>query len=88
MDMAQFLEICMLIAFGISWPVNIYKSLRSRTAKGKSLLFMALILVGYVCGLAAKLCAGPLTYVAAFYILNLCAVSVDLILTVRNKRRD
>ena len=86
--MPQFLEACMLVAFGISWPINIYKSLRSHTAKGKSLWFMIFVLVGYLCGLAAKLTAGPLTYVAAFYVLNLCTVSVDLALTVRNKRRD
>ena len=32
--MAQVFEMCMLILFGLSWPFNIAKSLRSRTAKG------------------------------------------------------
>ena len=32
--MAQVFETLMLICFGVSWPFNISKSLRSRTAKG------------------------------------------------------
>ena len=35
--MAQVFEMIMLICFGLSWPFNITKSVRSRTAKGKSL---------------------------------------------------
>ena len=37
--MAQVFEVIMLVCFGLSWPFNIAKSLRSRTAKGKSLWF-------------------------------------------------
>ena len=37
--MAQVFEMLMLILFGLSWPFNIAKSLRSRTAKGKSIYF-------------------------------------------------
>ena len=32
--MAQVFEMIMLICFGLSWPFNIAKSIRSRTAKG------------------------------------------------------
>ena len=31
--MAQVFEMIMLICFGLSWPFNIAKSIRSRTAK-------------------------------------------------------
>ena len=48
--MAQILETMMLVCFGLSWPFNIAKSYRSRTAKGKSLLFEVCIIVGYLCG--------------------------------------
>ena len=34
--MVQVFEMIMLVCFGLSWPCNITKSLRSRTAKGKS----------------------------------------------------
>ena len=33
--MPEFLEALMVIAFGISWPMNIVKSVRARTAKGR-----------------------------------------------------
>lgn len=89
---AQFLEIVMLITFGISWPINIAKSLRSRTAKGKSLLFECIIIAGYVAGLAAKIVTyretGRLSYATWFYILNITMVSIDLVLSIRNARRD
>ena len=35
--MALVFETIMLLCFGASWPFNIAKSLRSRTAKGKSI---------------------------------------------------
>ena len=34
--MAQVFEMIMLICFGLSWPFNITKSVRSRTAKGNN----------------------------------------------------
>ena len=86
--MAQVFEMIMLICFGLSWPFNIAKSLRSRTAKGKSLWFEVCIIVGYLCGLAWKFICGNVTYVAAFYILDIAMVTTDLVLTVRNKRLD
>ena len=86
--MAQVFEMIMLICFGLSWPFNIAKSISSRTAKGKSLYFEVCILVGYVCGLLGKWVSGNMTYVVAFYIVDLAMVSADLILTIRNKRLD
>lgn len=35
--MAEMLEIIMIVSFGVSWPINVVKSYRARTAKGKSL---------------------------------------------------
>ena len=43
--MAEFFEVMMLVCFGLSWPFNIAKSLRSRTAKGKSMLFESLVIL-------------------------------------------
>ena len=37
--MAEALESLMLILFGISWPFSIAKSYKSRTNKGKSIVF-------------------------------------------------
>lgn len=84
----QLLEIGMLVCFGLSWPFNIAKSLRSRTAKGKSTLFEMMIIIGYLFGLSGKFLAGNITYVVAFYVIDILLVSTDLILTFRNKRLD
>ena len=43
-------EFLMLVCFGFSWPFAIMKSLKSRSTKGKSLMFMLLVELGYVFG--------------------------------------
>ena len=78
----------MMVCFGLSWPVSILRSWRARTAKGKSLLFLCGIALGYAAGIAAKLVGGQITYVLAFYILNLLMVSVDIVLYFRNRKLD
>lgn len=78
----------MVISFGISWPVSIMKSFKSRTTKGKSLFFMVMILFGYGCGVASKLIADNITYVFVFYVLNFVMVAVDIALYFRNKKID
>lgn len=86
--LAEVFEMFMLLAFGFSWPISIYKSVKSRTAKGKSVAFMCLILFGYVCGIISKLVHGTLTYVFIFYIINFIAVSIDLGFCLRNQKLD
>lgn len=78
----------MLCCFGASWPFNIARSIRSRTAKGKSLTFEGFIIVGYLFGLAGKFLSGNLTYVVAFYLMDILMVTTDLLLTLRNRRLD
>ncbi len=86
--MSEFLEACMVVSFGISWPMNIIKSVRTRSAKGKSLPFLLFIFAGYICGIASKLISGNITYVFVFYVLNLLMVGTDIILYFRNRRLD
>ena len=57
MTFIEFTEIAMLVLFGVSWPFNIIKSYRSRTAKGKSVLFELIVVVGYLFGLSGKFAA-------------------------------
>lgn len=86
---AEIFEIIMIVCFGFSWPMNVIKSYRSRTTKGKSLPFLLLIITGYVFGIIGKLLGGSFKwYVLFFYVLNLAMVSVDLLLYVRNYRLD
>ncbi len=92
MSIPQFCEIAMLCLFGCSWPFSIAKSLRAKTAKGKSVGFELLVLIGYIIGLFGKLYAyrqtGTLAYSTWFYIADILMVSVDLALYVVNARRD
>ena len=78
----------MVICFGLSWPVSVYKSYKSRTAKGKSLVFEVFIFIGYICGIVGKLVTHNITYVFIFYIINIVMVSVDMCLYLRNVRLD
>lgn len=88
MNIVHVLEAGMLVCFGISWPFNIAKSLRSRTAKGKSVIYEILVVVGYFFGLAAKIILGDVNYVMIFYIVDILMVTIDIILTFRNRRLD
>lgn len=86
--MAEILEAAMIIAFGLSWPLNVYKSLKTKTTKGKSLLFLIFIEIGYICGITGKIIGNNITWVFAFYVLNLLMVSFDLVLYFINRDRE
>ena len=93
--MSEILEIAMVLSFGASWPMNVMKSYKARSAKGKSLSFLLLIFVGYVAGIASKFtneaymaAIGQKWYVLFFYFLNFIMVSADLCMYVRNYRLD
>ena len=93
--MSEILEIVMILSFGASWPFNVVRSFKARTAKGKSPAFLILILIGYVAGIVAKLTNSAYMaefstkwYVLIFYIINFIMVAVDLGLYVRNRRLD
>ena len=93
--MAEIFEVIMIVSFGASWPLNVIKAYKARTAKGKSLGFLLLILFGYVAGITSKLIneaymASFATkwYVLFFYVLNFTMVSLDLIMYTRNRRLD
>jgi hypothetical protein len=78
-------EMMMLLCFGAAWPLNIYKSIKSKSIQGKSLIFLFIIDFGYVCGIIHKL-AFSLDKIIWLYILNLIMVTIDILLYFRNKR--
>ena len=59
--MPEILETLMLICFGMSWPMNVYRNYKARSAKGMSLFFILLIISGYVAGIGAKIRSGEAT---------------------------
>ena len=93
--MSELLEIVMIVSFGASWPMNVIKSYKARTTKGKSLGFLLLIFFGYIAGITSKL-INPVYmsqidkkwYVLFFYVLNFIMVGADLIMYVRNYKLD
>ncbi len=92
MDIVQLCEIGMLVAFGFSWPFNIVKSWRSRTAKGKSVQFEFIVLFGYCVRLLGKFItrhrSGVLPWSTWFYIADIAMVSIDVALYYRNIALD
>ena len=91
--MSEILEILMIVSFGASWPLNVIKSYKARTAKGKSLPFLLLIITGYIAGIASKFVNPAFDfadkwYVLFFYFLNLIMVSLDVVMYARNRRLD
>ena len=86
--MGSILETVMLVCFGFSWPLNVIKAYRAKTAKGTSLPFILLIITGYIAGISAKLISGQINYVLIAYILNLAIVSLNLIVYFHNVSLD
>lgn len=86
--MAQILETVMLICFGVSWPISVYKNYKARTAVGTSVAFILMIMVGYVAGITAKIISGSASYVLVVYFLNLLMVGLNLLVYFRNRNLD
>lgn len=86
--MSELFEVFMVVSFGLSWPMSILKSIKAKTAKGKSLFFLCMILFGYACGISSKLLKGNINYVIVFYVLNFIMVAIDLGLYFTNRKLD
>lgn len=94
--LTNLFEAITIFCFGLSWPISIRKSLKSKTAKGKSLFFEVFLLIGYAFGIVRKII--QLTYLGEsgfifylsffFYVLNFIEISIDAALYFRNKRFD
>lgn len=86
--MPEVLELLMVLSFGLSWPISIVKTLKSKTVAGKSPLFISLIVFGYVCGIMGKILSGNITYVFVFYCINLLTTSFDLCLNLYYRKKE
>ena len=92
---AEILEVIMIVSFGASWPLNVIKSYKAKTVKGKSLGFLCLVFFGYIAGIISKflnesymVSFSSKWYVLFFYFLNLIMVGADLCIYVRNYKLD
>ncbi len=90
------METLMVIGFGISWPLNITKAWKARTAKSTSLPFYLCIWSGYIFAIIGKLVAiniGDTTWEKialpfVFYFINFVMVSGGILIYFRNKLLD
>lgn len=83
----SWLEVGMLVCFGASWPIAVAKTYRTKNVKGKSRLFLALIILGYICGILHKILFS-MDIVIWLYVANLLLVSADFTLVLIYKHRD
>ena len=92
MDFGRFCEIAFLLCFFVSWPVTIRKSLKSKTSKGRSVLFEIFLFLGYLAGIVGKFWAwhynGEFQWVTLLYMINGTMVMIDIWLYYRNRRLD
>ena len=81
----KIFEILMLICFGFAWPTSIYKSITSKSIEGKSVLFLYVVIVGYIFGIIHKIVNNP-DFVIALYAINATMVFIDLLLYYKHKK--
>ncbi len=82
-------ESIMLLCFGAAWPGSIYKSWRSKSNKGKSLLFLVIIFLGYIAGILKNLVSSEgISGIIVLYLANGVMVSIDMALYYRNRFYD
>jgi len=86
--MGSVFETVMLVCFGLSWPINVIKAYKARTAKSTSLPFLLLIITGYIGGITAKIISGNINYVLIVYLINLAIVLLNLAVYIRNVAID
>jgi len=84
-DIAKLFEAIMLICFGAAWPISIYKLYKAKMAHGKSRLFLAVIMLGYLSGICYKI-TGRNDAIIALYVLNLIMVFIDFLLCCKYKK--
>jgi len=80
-------EVIMLVCFGSAWPTSIYTSYTSRTAKGKSIVFLFIVFFGYIAGILHKVFYN-FDWVVTLYAINGLMILVDITLSMRNRNLD
>ena len=78
-------EMLMLLCFAFAWPFSIVKQWRTKSSKGKSILFSYVIILGYIFGMINKVVSDDINYVFAFYVIDLTLVLIDTLIYYRNQ---
>ena len=75
----------MIFCFGISWPFSIYHTWRTKTVRGKSIIFLSFVLIGYIAGIIHKLRYTP-DLVTILYVFNALLVAIDIMLYLKYRK--
>lgn len=70
-------EAAMIICFGVSWPVAIWKTLKTKHVHGKSLTFLILVASGYGFGMIHK-ALHHYDWVIFLYVFNFLMVLTEI----------
>ena len=80
-------EAVMLICFGAAWPLSIARSIKSKSTKGKSVIFLFVILLGYTFGILHKINYSQ-DFIMTLYILNFAMVFIDIVIYFINRKKE
>ena len=87
MKSMSIFEAIMLLCFGASWPFAVRKTFKTKSVKGKSKLFLTLIILGYISGMINKI-LNSMDIVFWLYVINLLLVSTDFIFCIIYRNRE
>ncbi|MBQ8886116.1 MAG: hypothetical protein IJY61_00250 [Candidatus Gastranaerophilales bacterium] len=87
MKSMSFFEAGMLICFGASWPFAVMKTYKTKNVKGKSRLFLTLIIIGYIFGIINKI-LNSVDIVLWLYVINLLLVGTDFVFCLMYRNRE
>ena len=80
-------EAIMLVCFGSSWPFAVVKTFKTKSAKGKSRIFLILIILGYISGIINKI-LNSMDIVFWLYVINLLLVCTDFIFCIKYRNNE
>lgn len=83
----SWFEIGMLVCFGFSWPFSIHTMIRTGRTEGKSLLFLLLVMIGYIFGVLHK-AFYHLDVVILLYGFLFFVVLVDFLICIYLREKD
>ncbi|MGE5496360.1 MAG: hypothetical protein ACM3S4_13775 [Burkholderiales bacterium] len=71
-------ELFFFVFIACAWPISIARMLKRKSTRGKSLIFSAVVLLGYAFGILHKVLYS-LDWVLAVYFLDFALVAADII---------
>jgi hypothetical protein len=70
-------ELFFFVFIACAWPISITRMLKRKSTRGKSLIFSAVVLLGYAFGILHKVLYS-LDWVLAVYLLDFALVAADI----------